>query len=113
MTMSNATLTFGIGSTLGVVLGAFIGAMIKHEFNWEGADDAREMRRHIVGAFLMGTGGVYAGGCAIGQGLSAASLLAISAPVVMLSMWCGAWLGLTYLMEGSVLERLRSIIRSP
>lgn len=113
MTMSNATLTFGIGSTLGVVLGAFIGAMIKHEFNWEGADDAREMRRHIVGAFLMGTGGVYAGGCTIGQGLSAASLLAISAPVVMLSMWCGAWLGLTYLMEGSVLERLRSIIRSP
>jgi uncharacterized membrane protein YedE/YeeE len=108
MTMSSSTLTFGIGGTIGVAIGAFIGALIRHEFRWEGADDAREMRRHIVGAFLMGTGGVYAGGCTIGQGISAASLLAISAPVVMLSIWCGAWLGLNYLMEGSAWASLRS-----
>jgi uncharacterized protein len=108
MTMSSSTLTFGIGGTIGVALGAFIGALIMREFRWEGADDAREMRRHIVGAFLMGTGGVYAGGCTIGQGISAASVLAISAPVVMLSIWCGAWLGLSYLMEGSAWASLRS-----
>ncbi len=110
MTMDSATLNFGIGGTLGVVVGAFAGALVRREFRWEGADDAREMRRHIVGAFLMGTGGVYAGGCTIGQGISAASLLAISAPVVMLSIWCGAWLGLSYLMEGSVWGGLRALI---
>lgn len=110
MTMSSATLTFGIGGTIGVVIGAFAGALIRREFRWEGADDAREMRRHILGAFLMGTGGVYAGGCTIGQGISAASVLAISAPVVLISIWCGAWLGLNYLMEGTVLGSFRSII---
>ena len=110
MTMSSATLTFGVGGTIGVVVGAFIGAIARREFRWEGADDAREMRRHIVGAFLMGTGGVYAGGCTIGQGVSAASLLAISAPVVMLSIWCGAWLGLSFLMEGSIKGSLRSLV---
>ncbi len=109
MTMSSSTLTFGIGATFGVIAGAFIGALLRREFRWEGADDAREMRRHLIGAFLMGTGGVYAGGCTIGQGLSAASLLAVSAPVVMLSIWCGVWLGLNYLMEGSIIGGLRQL----
>jgi len=113
MTMSSTTLTFGIGATLGVVAGAFIGALIRREFRWEGADDAREMRRHIVGAFLMGTGGVYAGGCTIGQGVSATSVLAISAPIVLLSIWCGAWLGLSYLMEGTILGSLRAMFGRP
>lgn len=109
MTMTNASMSFGVAATLGVIAGAFVGALIKGEFRWEGADDAREMRRHLVGAFLMGTGGVYAGGCTIGQGLSAASVLAISAPIVMVSIWCGVWLGLTYMLEGSVKRGFRSL----
>ncbi len=113
MTMTNASLTFGVASTLGVIGGAFAGALIKGEFRWEGADDAREMRRHLVGAFLMGTGGVLAGGCTIGQGLSAASVLAISAPIVLVSIWCGVWLGLSYLMEGSVKRGFRALFNLP
>lgn len=113
MTMTNASLTFGVAATLGVIGGAFVGALIKREFRWEGADDAREMRRHLVGAFLMGTGGVLAGGCTIGQGLSAASVLAISAPIVLVSIWCGVWLGLTYLMEGSVRRGFRALFNLP
>lgn len=109
MTMTNASITFGVAATLGVIGGAFVGALIKREFRWEGADDAREMRRHLVGAVLMGTGGVLAGGCTIGQGLSAVSVLAISAPIVMASIWCGVWLGLTYLLEGSVSRGVRAL----
>ena len=109
MTMSSSALTFGIAAVLGVILGAFMGALIKREFRWEAPDDAYEMRRHLIGALLMGTGGVYAGGCTIGQGLSGASVLAFSAPVVLVSVWCGVWLGLTYLMEGTVVEGLKSI----
>jgi hypothetical protein len=41
-------------------------------------------------------------GCTIGQGVSAASLLAVSAPIAMLSIAVGARLGLAYLLEGSV-----------
>jgi uncharacterized membrane protein YedE/YeeE len=110
MTMSSAALTFGIGGTFGVVIGAFIGALVRREFRWEGADDALEMRRHILGAFLMGTGGVWAGGCTIGQGVSAASVLALSAPVVLVSIWFGAWLGLSYLFEGSLWAGLRALV---
>ena len=112
MKMSSAALTFGITAVFGVIVGAFIGALVKREFRWEAPDDAHEMRRHIVGALLMGTGGVYAGGCTIGQGLSGASVLAFSAPIVLISVWCGVWLGLTYLMEGTVVGGLKSLFAS-
>lgn len=106
MTSSNTELQFGVGATAGVVCGAFLGALWKREFRWEGAEDEKDMRRHILGAFLMGTGGVYAGGCTIGQGLTAASLLMISTPVVMASICLGVWLGLTHLMGGGLINAI-------
>ncbi len=93
---------YGVGLVVGVALGAALVAWRKHDVRWEACDDARELGRHIVGAFLMGTGGVFAMGCTIGQGVTAASTLAISAPLVMLSIAIGARLGLAYLLEGSI-----------
>lgn len=93
---------YGVGLVVGVALGAALVAWRKHDVRWEACDDARELGRHIVGAFLMGTGGVFAMGCTIGQGVTAASALAVSAPVVMLSIAIGARLGLAYLLEGSI-----------
>ena len=55
MKMSSAALTFGITAVFGVIVGAFIGALVKRGFRWGAPDDAHEMRRHIVGALLMGT----------------------------------------------------------
>lgn len=102
MTYSGATITFGVGSVLGVVAGALAGALFKREFRWEACDDVRELRRHIVGAFLMGTGGVLAFGCTIGQGITAASTLSVSAPVVMLSIALGSRIGMAWLVEGTL-----------
>lgn len=93
---------YGIGLVVGVVLGAAIAAMVKKDVHWEACDDARELSRHLGGAFLMGTGGVLAAGCTIGQGVSAASTMAISAPIVFFSICLGAKLGLNYLLEGSL-----------
>lgn len=93
---------YGVGLVIGVALGAALVAWRKKDVRWEACDDARELGRHIAGAFLMGTGGVFAMGCTIGQGVTAASTLAISAPVVMLSIAVGARLGLAYLLEGSI-----------
>lgn len=99
---------YGVGLVVGIVLGAAMVARNRRDVRWEACDDARELGRHLLGAFLMGSGGVFALGCTIGQGVSAASVLAISAPVVMLSIAVGARLGLAYLLEGSFAAVLNS-----
>lgn len=91
---------FSVGSVLGVLAGAWIGARIRRQFRWEACDDPGELRRQIFGAALMGVGGVIALGCSVGQGLSAFSVLALSAPVTATSIFLGAVAGLRYLVEG-------------
>lgn len=100
MTASGQTLSFGVGSVAGVWLGAFLGSLIKGHFRWEACEDPRELRRQILGAALMGVGAVVAVGCSIGQGLSAFSLLAFSAPVTFAAIFAGAALGLRQLIVG-------------
>ena len=112
MTMTGASLKFGVGAVLGVVVGAAVTALAQGYFRWEACDDARELRRQILGGFLMGFGGVTAVGCTVGQGLSAASTLAYTAPVALAAIYVGAWIGLHLLVHGSVLEPLRSLFSS-
>lgn len=100
---------FGVASVLGVLSGSVTIAAMRGDTRWEAFDDQREMRRHILGAALMGFGGVLARGCTIGQGLSAASILAVTAPLAILGMLIGARLGLIILFDGGSFRR---IIRS-
>lgn len=100
MTGSLRPLSFAVGSVTGVWLGAFIGSLIKGHFRWEACEDPRELRRQIIGAAVMGAGAVIAMGCTVGQGMSAFSVLAISAPVTFLSIFAGAAFGLRQLIEG-------------
>lgn len=100
MTASGSSLSFGVGSVAGVWTGAFIGSLIKGHFRWEACEDPRELRRQIIGAAIMGVGAVIAMGCTIGQGISAFSVLAFSAPVTFLAILAGAALGLRQLITG-------------
>ncbi|WP_291727278.1 YeeE/YedE family protein [Leisingera sp. F5] len=100
MTGSLRPLSFAVGSIAGVWTGAFIGSLLKGHFRWEACEDPRELRRQIIGAAIMGAGAVVAMGCTVGQGLSAFSLLAVSAPVTMLAIFAGAAIGLRQLIEG-------------
>lgn len=93
---------YGLGMVIGVVIGAAIAAKSTNDVRWEACDDARELRRHIMGAAFMGFGGVLAVGCTIGQGVSAASLLALSVPITMTSIIIGSRMGLGFLIEGSI-----------
>lgn len=89
---------FGIVSVLGVICGSLVVSAARQEIQWEAFDDAREMRRHLVGAVLMGVGGVLAKGCTIGQGLTAGSVLSVLVPLTLIGIFIGAKLGLAVLL---------------
>lgn len=93
---------YGVGLIAGTLFGAVAAALWRRDVRWEACDDARELGRHILGGTLMGIGGVFAMGCTIGQGITGYSAMAISAPIVMISMAFGARLGLAWLVEGSL-----------
>jgi len=100
MTGSVRPLSFAVGSVAGVWVGAFVGSLAQGHFRWEACEDPRELRRQIIGAAIMGAGAVIALGCTVGQGMSAFSVLSISAPVTFLAIFAGAALGLRQLIEG-------------
>jgi uncharacterized membrane protein YedE/YeeE len=104
--------SFGAGVVTGVALGAALAAWRRHDMRWEACDDARELSRHLGGAALMGFGGMIALGCTVGQGLSAFSALAVSAPITIFCIAVGARLGLAWLLEGSVRHAFRAQSRA-
>ena len=89
-------LTIGIVTTLGVVLGSALVAVLNRSFRWEGFGGTEDTANHIVGALLMGVGGVTAMGCTIGQGLSGVSTLAIGSFMALAGIIGGAVLALRY-----------------
>ncbi|MFK7869196.1 MAG: YeeE/YedE family protein [Roseobacter sp.] len=100
MTSSGNSISFGTGSVTGVLLGALVGSLIKGHFRWEACDDARELKRQLLGGVFMGIGAVVAVGCSVGQGLSAFSVLSYSAPVTFACIIAGAAIGLRQLILG-------------
>jgi hypothetical protein len=90
---------FPVGAVLGVIVGAFLAAKSEGHFHWEAPDDAREMKRHLLGAFLMGFGGIAALGCTIGQGVTGVSTLAVGSFLAIASILLGARFGLYVLVE--------------
>jgi uncharacterized protein len=82
--------TFGIASVLGVVLGSAAYALRAGTFRWEGFASLEDMRNQLVGALLMGFGGVTALGCTIGQGLSGISTLALGSFIAVAGIIAGS-----------------------
>jgi uncharacterized membrane protein YedE/YeeE len=83
---------FNIGLVPGVVLGSFLAALWGRELKLEGFKDGHSMRRYLAGAVLMGFGGMLAGGCAVGAGVSGAAIFALTAWISLIGMWAGAGL---------------------
>jgi hypothetical protein len=82
--------TFDLGLVPGVVIGAFLAAALAGELRLEGFEGGASMRRYLVGAACMGFGGMLAGGCAVGAGLSGASVFTITSWVTLCCMWAAA-----------------------
>jgi uncharacterized membrane protein YedE/YeeE len=84
------SVTFGIALVFGIVIGSFIYSVFNRSFRWEYFNSPQDMFRHIIGAILMGFGGVTAMGCTIGQGVTGMSTLAIGSAIVFFGIVAGA-----------------------
>jgi uncharacterized membrane protein YedE/YeeE len=89
-------LTIGIVSVVGVVAGSAAYSLLTKSFRWEGFRNAGDTANHLVGAVLMGIGGVTALGCTIGQGLSGMSTLSLTSFVAVAAIIAGAVAALRY-----------------
>jgi len=100
---TSKVLTIGIVSTLGVVLGSAAVALATRSFRWEGFRNAEDTANHLIGAALMGVGGITALGCTIGQGLSGISTLSIGSFVALGGILAGGVAALRW--QAARLER--------
>ena len=87
-------LTTGVVAVFGMVVGSAAHALGTRSFRWEGFRDAQDTANHLIGATLMGVGGVTALGCTIGQGISGVSTLSLTSFLALAALVAGAVLAL-------------------
>ena len=102
---------FDIGLVPGVVLGSFLAALWGKELKLEGFSDGYGMRRYIAGALCMGFGGMLAGGCSVGAGVSGAAIFALTAWLALIGMWLGAGI-IDYLVDRPLRAAERPALQS-
>lgn len=91
-------LTTGVVSVAGVIAGSWLVSIFSRSFRWEGFGGTEDLGNHLLGATLMGVGGVTALGCTVGQGLSGISTLNATSFVAVAAIIAGAVAGLRYQM---------------
>ncbi len=77
---------FGTGLIAGTLAGSLVAAVMSSEFEWKGFDNPGRTGRYLSGGILMGVGGVLAGGCSVGAGLSGVSTASLAAILALASM---------------------------
>ncbi len=87
---TSRTVSFGIATALGVIAGSFAWSILTRNFRWEGFASVEDTASHLLGAALMGFGGVVAMGCTVGQGISGFSTLALGSIVTFAAIVAGA-----------------------
>jgi uncharacterized membrane protein YedE/YeeE len=87
---SSRKLTFAIATVLGVIAGSGTWALISRNFRWEGFVSLEDTANHLIGAALMGFGGITAMGCTVGQGITGFSTLAVGSILTFLAIIAGA-----------------------
>ncbi len=83
-------LTFGIATVIGVVFGSLLYTVLFRKVRIEWFVSWRDFTLHVVGALLMGTGGILAMGCTIGQGITGVSTLALGSILTIVSIIAGS-----------------------
>jgi uncharacterized membrane protein YedE/YeeE len=88
--LSGSLLTFGIMAVLGVFMGALTWAVVSRTFRIEWFASRGDFFNHVLGAVLMGIGGVLAMGCTVGQAITGVSTLAIGSIIAFAGIVLGS-----------------------
>ena len=83
-------LTFGVTALISTIIGSFVYSLISNNLRIEWFANRHDFYRHLIGAVLIGIGGVLSLGCTIGQGVSGVSTLAIGSIITLVSIIFGA-----------------------
>ena len=84
-----AYLTPGIVAIGGIMLGALLISYLTGRFRIEWFSSWNDFLAHLCGAFLMGTGGILAMGCTMGQAITGVSTLAIGSFIAFTGIFLG------------------------
>ena len=87
---SSIPANFGVGLIGGTLAGALILALLRGEFQWQSFSSPAQTGRYVLGASLMGVGGVLAGGCTVGAGLAGVPTLSLAALLALAAIVLGA-----------------------
>lgn len=87
---NTALINFGVAALAGVILGSSLYALITRGFRIEWFVSFKDFASHAIGGVLMGTGGVLAMGCTVGQAITGMSTLALGSMLTFLAIVAGA-----------------------
>lgn len=104
---------FGTGLIGGVLGGALLASLLRGGFAWQSFSSPGETGRYMAGASLMGVGGVLAGGCTLGAGLSGVPTLSVAAILAILTIALGAKATHALLNQGASADAAPSTTRHP
>jgi hypothetical protein len=85
---------FGVATVLGALAGSFAAAKAMGRFQITTFSDRGDTVRSMMGAALMGTGGVLALGCTVGQGITGISTLAVGSFITFAGIVTGGIIGM-------------------
>ncbi len=83
-------LTIGIMGLFGIIAGSLLWSLISKSFRIEWFNSVSDVVNHLIGAILMGFGGVLALGCTIGQGITGISTLAVGSFIAFVGIVFGS-----------------------
>ena len=109
---SSAFLTFGVVSVFGVIFGSLLWSLITRSFRIEWFNSFKDFYMHMIGAVLMGFGGVLGLGCTVGQGISGVSTLALGSFLVFISIVFGSAITMKIQYYQMVYEEDATFIKS-
>jgi hypothetical protein len=107
-----ALLTFGVMAFLGVIAGSLLWSLLSRSFRIEWFSSFGDFMNHLVGAILMGFGGVLAMGCTVGQAITGISTLAVGSFLTFFAIVLGAALTMKVQYYKMVYEEEASFARA-